>query len=496
MPLVSTRKMFVVVLLLCLFTLGVREVLDPDIWWHLRTGQYIVETRSIPHADIYSSTSLGKQWVTHEWLAEVFIYETYRALGYAGLSMVFAMLIMASFAIVYWRSPGRPYIAGFAVLLAAIATVPIWGARPQVFSLLFTSLFLWVLEQHRRELNARRLWMLFPLMLIWVNLHGGFALGPALIAIFIVGWLLDLWAAEEQRPRAWTAIRQLGAVLVASLAAVLINPNGIRMYSYPLETLRSSAMQAYIVEWFSPNFHMVEYQPLALLMLATFVLLGLSRKRPRASELLLLAVSAYAALRSARHIPVFALIAAPILAEHTLVWVRSRPAANWLYAPERLPSQRRAAFHLAALLLLAMACTLRIRHVVGNQDTVEAKKLPRAAVEFIKAEHLPEPIYNWYNWGGYLIWKLYPDYRVYIDGRADMYGDAFLTEFLGTYFGTSDWERSLDRFQVRTVVVPPDSALASLLRQTPRWTKMFEDHQAVIFTRPSMEVKIASSPHH
>jgi len=143
-----------------------------------------------------------------------------------------------------------------------------------------------------------------------------------------------------------------------------------------------------------------------------------------------------------------------------------------------------------------MACTLRIRHVVGNQDTVEAKKLPRAAVEFIKAEHLPEPIYNWYNWGGYLIWKLYPDYRVYIDGRADMYGDAFLTEFLGTYFGTSDWERSLDRFQVRTVVVPPDSALASLLRQTPRWTKMFEDHQAVIFTRPSMEVKIASSPHH
>jgi len=175
----SSRRLLVFVFMLVIFTGAAQPITDPDFWWHLKTGQYIVETRSIPHTDIFSTLRFGSEWVTHEWLSEVFIYGVFRTLGYGGLIVVFSIVITAAFWIAYQRCrqlAGHPYVAGFALLLGAAATMPTWGVRPQMFSLLFASIFIIFLDRYsRRETMPSILW-LAPLMILWVHLNAGFAL--------------------------------------------------------------------------------------------------------------------------------------------------------------------------------------------------------------------------------------------------------------------------------------------------------------------------------
>jgi hypothetical protein len=490
----STRELLAIVFMLVIFTLAAQPITDPDFWWHLKTGQYIVETRSIPHTDIFSTLRFGSEWVTHEWLSEVFIYSVFRTLGYGGLIVVFSILIIAAFWIVYQRCRKHgvhPYVAGFALLLGVVATMPTWGVRPQMFSLLFASIFISFLDRYSRREAMPSIWWLAPLMILWVNLHAGFALGPVLIVLTIAGLLLDwLLLRKDSFADVWLRARPLGWLLVICVAAVCLNPNGTRIYSYPFETLSSHAMMQYIQEWRSPDFHNPLFQVLALLLLATFFALALSNKRARPGELLMLTATAWATLRSGRNVAFFALVATPLLAEHSWTLITSH---RWGRRLDRLdtpkkrePDERSALKIVLNILLLALALAvvaLGIRRAVNEQPAVEAQEFPAAAVEFIRNQKSPQPIFNEYIWGGYLIWRLYPDYRVYIDGRADVYGDTLVEEWLETHDGKAKWREPLDHHGIRTVLVKPDAALASLLRQDSGWQKVFEDKQAVVFIR-------------
>jgi hypothetical protein len=325
-------------------------------------------------------------------------------------------------------------------------------------------------------------------MALWVNMHAGFPVGIALILLVVIGMTLSGLAAGESSAVLWRRLRPLCLVLMGCIVAVLLNPNGARMYSYPFETLKSQAMMRYIEEWRSPDFHELMFQPLALMLVATLGALALSRKRIRFTELLLLPASAWAALRSGRNVPFFVLIAMPILAEHTWDWLKSQSWGHRFIAPEKREVGTNAALKIALNMLLLVGAPLtlafaRVQHTVANQAVSETQQFPAAAVEYLRAHRPAQPVFNEYGWGGYLIWKLYPDYQVYIDGRADVYGDAFIQEFLATHDGETNWRESLNRHGVRTVLVKPDTALASLLRQEQSWQKVFEDGQAVVFIR-------------
>ena len=487
----SSRRLLVFVLMLVIFTGAAQPITDPDFWWHLKTGQYIVETRSIPHTDIFSSVRFGSEWVTHEWLSEVFIYSVFRALGFGGLIVIFSLLITVAFWIAYQRCrkrAGHPYVAGFALLLGAAATMPTWGVRPQMFSLLLASIFISFLDGYYRNEKTHYIWWLAPLMIVWVNIHAGFALGLALIILTMAGLLLDgFLLREDSLPDVWRRARQLSWLLIICVAAVCLNPNGARIYSYPFETLSSQAMMQVIREWRSPDFHNPLFQALALLLLATFSALALSNKRARPGELLMLAVTAWATLRSARNVAFFALVATPLLAEHSWICITSQRWAQSLTAPAKREPGRKSPLKLVLnFLLLALALTVvavGVGRAMAKQPESEAQQFPAAAVNFILAQRPRQPIYNEYVWGGYLIWRLYPDYRVYIDGRADVYGDGLVKEFLDVHDGRTAWREPLDNHGIRTVLVKPDIALAGLLRQDSGWQKIFEDKQAVIFVR-------------
>ena len=488
----SSRRLLVVVFMLVIFAAAARPIKDPDFYWHLKTGQYLMETRTIPGVDIFSFVKFGSEWVTHEWMSELFMYSVFRVFGYLGLIVLFSGIITATFSVAYRRCKQvapHPYIAGFALILGAAATIPTWGVRPQMFSMLFASIFVIVLGDYCRNVRTRAIWLLIPLTVLWVNMHAGFAMGLALIVLTIASLLTDgLLLPKTSLKEQWPRVRTLCFLLAACIGAVCLNPSGARMYSYPFETLTSHAMMQYIQEWKSPDFHEPMFQALALLFLATFSALALSGKRARPGELLVLVVTALATLRSSRNVPFFALVAIPLLAEHSWHWVINQPWGQWFTKPERRETGSSLSLKIALNILLLLITPLtviaiRVGNSVANQQATEAALYPAAAVDFIEKEKPPQPIFNEYVWGGYLIWRLHPEYRVNMDGRADVYGDALVEEFLAVHDGEPKWREALDRQGIRTVLVKSDVPLASLLRQDIAWQKVFEDNASVIFVR-------------
>lgn len=527
--LLSARRLIVFVLLASIFTMTAGAITDPDFWWHLRTGQLIFETRAVPHADPFSFTAHGARWVAHEWLTEVLMFAVFKLAGWGGLVTLFSLAMTAALGLSYHvatRRGAHTFVACAATLTGALATAPIWGARPQMISFLFTSVFVLILDDyargdhdfdsnrcvvardecsrddqcsdnHSRVVRRRTLWLLVPITLVWENMHGGFALGLALIALAGAGVVLDellrrdATQTDEERAtraprirRAWARLRPLCFVFAACAAVVPLNPNGVRLFAYPFETISSRAMQRYIIEWFSPDFHQPYAHALAVLLFATFAALALSPKRVRAGELLLVCVSAYAALRAWRNIPLFALVAIPPLAEHGWIFINDRLRSRRDEARQTVGAKMTVGLALNAALLVCVPlglCVARVASVARNQSAVEAEKYPAGAVEFLRAHAEMDRVFNAYGWGGYVIWKLYPQRRVFIDGRADVYGDALVEKYLSAENGERGWRATLDEYNVNAAMIRPDAPLASLLEADAGWRKVYEDKQAAIF---------------
>ncbi len=476
----QTRNLFVIILTVGLFVLAARNVTDPDVWWHLRTGQLIVQTHKLFHTDPYSFTRAGRPWVDHEWLSQILIFALFKTAGWSGLIAAFAVLIAFTFLLLFARCPGRPYVAGAMTAWGAITAVPSFGVRPQMFTLLLASLFLLLLE--RSYQRSVLLWWLLPLMLLWVNLHAGYPVGILLIVLFLLGDALD-WAFGRHEFLHPGRFRNLALLALACIAIVPLNPYGIAMYRYPLETLHSHAMLAYIGEWSSPDFHQGRYLPVLLIILASILLSAFCPRRLRARELLLLAITTYAALRSVRHIPIYVLVAVPLLSGMLQAMLQGTNKWNLLERPTPL-TRIKFLVNVALLGGFIVFAGLRVRYVIQHQAEAIRKEFPSAAVAFLTSTKPPPPIMNHYNWGGYFIWKLYPEYKVYIDGRADVYGDSFMNEFASAYYIKGEfWRSTLDEWRPQTVVLPPDAPLITALSTEGGWQRVFSDSQAVVLTR-------------
>lgn len=464
------------------FLIASRPISDADFWFHLKTGEYVYETGIIPRTEMFSFTHFGHSWVAHGWLSGTVIYAISSWLGFNFLIFLFAVFTAIAFWIVFRRCNSHPYVAALATIIGVWTVMPNIGVRPRVFTLLLASIYLALLGRFTRETTVRGIWLLVPLMLLWANLHGGFLIGLVLIVLTMIGMVLDAWAFGTEIRQLWPQLRVLTFVLLCCLVVALLNPYGLRIYTFPLQVLSSPVFQESVLDWLSPNFHQPELMPLALLILGTIAALALSPKRAKPSDVLFLLATLYATLQSNRNMTIFALVAVPILAEYAQNWLDSTAVGNSL-AKSGSTSKRRWPVWITLLLLAPLlAFVPKLKAEVYGPASQEKVKVPVKAVETLKEKQITGNTFTYPSiWGGYLIWAL-PTNPVYIDGR-DVYPDQFVKEYLEIVNGITDWRPAFDRYGVRVVIVKPKTLLSRELQESPDWQIVYRDEMADVYSR-------------
>jgi hypothetical protein len=476
-PRINKAHFFGAILLLGLFAFTARPATDPDLWWHLRTGQWMVENRQIPHTDPFSFTRNGSPWVSHEWLSELLLFGLWLSTGWAGLIIFSAIVTTAGFMLLFWRCAAPPHWAAAATVLGALASAPAWGVRPQMFTFLLASLWLWLLER-----SESRPWLLLWIpasFLLWLNLHAGFALGLALLLAYGIGLIWEGLAGETEwrlvRPHALRLLLTMGACF----ALVPLNPSGAQLYRYPLDVLRSGEMRAFIVEWHSPDFHQRLYLPLLLVILTLLFAFASPLVRPRPRIIVPLLGAFFAAIDAVRHIPIFVLLAVPVIA--TAFHDRHRPSIS---SPARtVPGLINLGIPVIVVVMMAIFTGAEWTKLARDQAAAETKMYPTNAVDQLASLQAPDRVFAYYDWGGYLIWRRYPTAKVFVDGRADLYGPDLLRQFQSVMQLRPGWQKILDTWSVTTIVVPSSSALTQALALDHSWQAPYKDSRATLFLR-------------
>jgi len=466
---------------MAIFAMATRAVVDTDLYWHLTTGRYIVETRTVPMADPFSSTMLGKPWVVIFWLAQVVLYVVYQAAGLAGLSLLVAALVTLTLIFVWKQLSGPIFLRALIVLLAAAVSGPVWTARPHLITYLLTAVVAYLLFLYKWK-QIDRLWVVPLLFIVWVNTHGGYIAGFMLLGAFIVGeGLSNLVHATGSEIVSWRRLRKVLIISVISGAVLLINPHTINAILLPLKTVGLQTLQASIDEWASPNFHQLFQQPFIWMLLLTLVVVGWSGRRLDVTDAITLVVFAYISFLARRNIGLFALICAPILSRHAAAWWEK---SRW---GQRQLSPGKSIANLLILILVGCAMILKILLPLSPvvQQQADRAALPIGAADWIMQHRPAGMMFNGYNLGGYLLWRLWPDYPVYVDGRTDLYDDAFLREYQAVINTAPGFEGVFDRQNVGFIVIEKSAPLAVWLAQSDRWRLAYEDDRTVIYTKPS-----------
>lgn len=486
----SIRRLVLVITFLSIFVMASRFSLDSDSWWHLRTGQWIVENGQIPKSDPFSFTRQGELWryPSAAWLSQIAMYGLYARFGPGLLNLYVAALITLAFVFIYFALSGGIFTRAFALILAAAASGVYWAARPYLTTFVLTAVFLWILEDFRWKRANRLLWL--PLVMVaWVNRHPGFAVGFILVGIYALDAAVDWLRTQRARGGLRAGLRgPFGHLLVLIpllLVAASINPSGPALLGYPFETVSIGVLRDVIQEWQSPDFHAPQMLPFLVLLLLTVAAIGASKRRLDLSDFLLFSVFAVMALMAGRNIALFALAAPLVLTRH------AAPAfeelrQRWGLRPFGTGAQSRRMrwLNLALVAVLLVAAAARISEVLpltANEEAY-ADSLPIGAVDYLRQEHPPGRLFNSYNWGGYLIWAL-PEYPVFVDGRTDLYGDQFLIDWLQALRAEEGWQQYLADWDIGLVLIEPQLPLAKVLPYEG-WRLLYEDELSVLFVRP------------
>jgi len=479
-PRLHVRTLLVVVALGSIFVINVFGFTDPDFWWHVRTGQYIVETRSIPHTDLFSYTAFGKPWITHEWVSQILMYLLHDNLGYWGNVVFFAAIVTLTFFLLFKlvvKVGVNEILAICLVFLSALIARPFFTVRPLAFTWLFFVLFLFLLYSYHRG-QVRHLWALPLLMVLWINLHGGFFIGLLLIAMLIATRL-----AERLLFRRQAQVRHLIVIFGLSLLACLANPNGYLGLAYPISYMGVSNPSARLIsEWQSPDFHNYYWLLLLVPMFVTMAL-GLWSRSMGLWPLLLTILLVTMGLQSVRHIPLYALAAAPILGE--ALKSRYALAASSLRPPQSASLYSLNSLLLVLLLALAIVFVWKLPYSQMHQAPLLAGgfSYPEEGVNFIRDRYPNARIFNEYSWGGYLIYALYPKQKVFIDGRADVYGESLMNQYASVVQVKPNWREVLEQHQIDLIIIEKDSALSVLLDAAGGWEKVFSGSVEDVFAK-------------
>jgi hypothetical protein len=419
-------------------------------------------------------------------LSEVAYAAVYRLGGLPLVSVACGLLIAFTYAYLVGfllRRGVDPLLAYLTGCVAAVMGSLHWLARPHLFTLLGVILLMGLLE---RGDGRPRTWLYLPLFAVWANLHGGFLFGLVLIAIYLVGALVEAFAPGGDRERWLQAARHYGAALSLAILATFLNPYGAGLPLHVIGWFRNTYVIDNTQEYLSPNFHLLSGQFLLVVLLLMMAAIALSRRRPAYPRLLIILATVAFALIHQRNIPLMVLSALPALAMHLDPEWRALPDRFGIRGTFQRESQGRrsgpwaVAFAVPLLLLTVSASPLaRLALIPGSW---KPDIFPVEATAKARQAGLTGRIYHDFIWGGYLL-KEWPEQKVFIDGQTDFYGED-LTRQHGRIGSLSPgWRDLLRRWRVELVLVPSTERLAHELVRDPSWRIWHCDSTAVLLRR-------------
>jgi hypothetical protein len=448
---------------------------DPDLWFHLKLGQIVWNTHTIPRADTFSHTVYGHPWTAHEWLAELSIYLAYRLGSEVGLMLwlcIFAALVLVLVYILCLRIGGNALAAFLCALSAFFFSTVGFAIRPHLIGYSFLAAEMVILENSSR--NWRWLWFLPPLFALWVNCHGSFFFGAGVLVVYYacsyVNGKWGLLAAES-----WTkeTRRRYLVILILCGCALFFNPIGISLLAYPLNVAfhQSTSMNA-IEEWFPTDISSLHGFAMIALVLGILISSLARRSELRLRDLVLLAMGLILAIKHVRMLFVFGIMASPLLCRAI-----APVLGNDSQKEHRIPNGiLLATFVIVILGTFPSAAGIRQQVVEGT---------PVEAVDYIRRTGIKGPMLNEYGFGGYLIWAM-PEEKVFIDGRGDVFDWAGVLKAYGRWATLSeDPNLLLDKYKIRFCLIRSNSAIAQVLPYLPAWKKVYSDQLATIFVRVS-----------
>lgn len=450
-------------------------VLDPDIWWHLGTGQWVFEAGTVPQTDPLSSYGQGRPWVAYSWLFEVGLYGLYHCwglLGILGFRVMLSLAVVLSIHALLNRYDRRLIEGACLTALVVLALMPLLNERTWLFSILFAT---WTLDAVVALRRGRAIWVVWLLPLVfalWANLHIQFIYGLAILGLGCAAPWFDRWlgwsvAGEHANTLGTRRWWQMVALTVACLAATLVNPYHVRLYGVVHEFATQTGVHELIRELQALSFRTpFDWAVLALAGAATFAL----GRRPQLSsfDILLLLAAAFCSFRTLRDVWFMVIAAVAIV-------------------PDPRSASMGPGSRSGRTGWLAVAVALAVLGVLWSEAISErqleesvARAYPERAVAFLRAGEYSGPLFNHYNWGGYLIWKL-PEIPVGIDGRANLHGDDRIDRLTRTCTGMLGWDEDPELLAARVILLPRKLPLTSLLRLDPRFQLVYEDDLAVVF---------------
>ncbi len=455
-----------------------RLLWDGDTALHTRVGDFILDHGYVPTTDPFSFTKPGQRWIALQWLTGVAFAWLNRTVGLKGIVLLCGVVI-ALYLTVLARDMVLRGVNGLMALLlvmfGASASMIHFHARPHLFTLLFLVLANFLIARDR-ERPSWRIWLLAPLMVVWVNMHSGFPVLLAVLGILVVGCALS---------QDWHGSRRYGSVLAACAAATLINPNGIALHMHIARFLNSPWAMANIDEYQSPVFRSeAMYCYMGLLFLA---LMACARHFTRRewTECLWILFFATGSLISARHIPIFIVMALPLvgLALNEL-WVTYTAGQPRRSAPGVVAEiSAKATGNLQSMSVWTVVIIVGVALFANSKSwptDLSAKFFPIPVVHDFASDLASGRVFTTDQWGDYLLWTGYPRQKVFMDGRSDFYGDEIGRDYQIILGAHSGWREAMERYKVTMVLVPPETPLVELLSIKPDWRVLHRDKQAVL----------------
>jgi hypothetical protein len=456
-----------------------RFQVDPDMWWHVKVGDVILKTHHWPTADPYSFTVFGQHWLAYEWLGEVLFSVAHRLGGLRGLEMVLwlfcATVLIALYSLGTLRS-GKSKAGFVAAVLLFLLAMPSFSVRPQMLGYLFLILTATILLRFRQG-KPGAIWLLPAMMVLWVNSHGSWIIGLGAIFVYLASGFFEFQMGNLEA-RKWTPKERktLSIVFLLCIAVLPITPYGFKIALSPFEFAFSLPLNVQrILEWQPMPFNLPGGKIFLGLLIVLAVVQVLYRFTWRLEELALFLFGAAMACLHIRFLLIFVPFAVPVIATMIAKWIDAYNAKIDKYA-----------LNVALMAAVAGGIIFTFPKTAKLEESL-AKDFPIAAVEYLNQHPAPEPMYNTYGFGGYLVWSRGPEHKVFLDGRGDVYERGGV---LADYLKISDMKPEtlalLDRYKIQSCLLQHDEALVTLLSATPGWTKVYSDETAALFVRTSV----------